>query len=320
MRAVRLLREMGYTRVWHYSGGMADWKQHGLPVEKPVSERRTAGSARAVASSAVRRRFGNLMEGLLNRSVWDLAVLWLGMVLGFAGLYWVVSMTPLGGLHAGGLPVTPDLSGFLTALYFSFVTATSVGYGDVTPGGVVRALAVCEAASELLIFGMLVSRFVSRRQDELIEEIHRTTFEDRLGRVRTNLHVILADLQEIAEMCGNGHKPTERLLARVESAAAVFAGEMSVIHDLLYRPQQNPDEPTLESILTSLLAGMREIDTLREDMPADYRASTVLRSRLRSISGLASEICGECVPRVYAPALKDQMDRIQEIGRSLAAA
>jgi len=33
----------------------------------------------------------------------------------------------------------------------------------------------------------------------------------------------------------------------------------------------------------------------------------------RSISKLAQEICGECVPRVYAPSLKESMDQIQDL-------
>ena len=44
----------------------------------------------------------------------------------------------------------------MTALYFSFVTATSVGYGDVVPMGVIRIVAIAEAITGLLIFGSFV--------------------------------------------------------------------------------------------------------------------------------------------------------------------
>src|SRR5438094_520667 len=80
-----------------------------------------------------------------------------------------------------GRDVDADARGLLTALYFSFVTATSVGYGDVVPLGFARALAIAEAATGLLLFGCLISKLISTRQEQLIEEIHRTTFEDRLG-------------------------------------------------------------------------------------------------------------------------------------------
>ena len=68
--------------------------------------------------------------------------------------------------------------------------------------------------------------------------------EDRLGRVRTNLHLVLRELHELSEEC-SGHDGPARpgLMARVESAAAVFDGEAQAIHDLLYRPEQTPEEP-----------------------------------------------------------------------------
>jgi hypothetical protein len=45
--------------------------------------------------------------------------------------------------------------------------------------------------------------------------------------------------------------------------------------------------------------------------------SATLDAGLRSISILAKEICGECVPRGYAPSLKESMDQIQELARRI---
>ena len=78
--------------------------------------------------------------------------------------------------------------------------ATSVGYGDVVPVGATRVLAIAEAVTGLLVFGAVVAKFVSRRQDTIVREIHRVTFEERLDRVQTNLHLVLSELQAIATM------------------------------------------------------------------------------------------------------------------------
>ena len=51
-------------------------------------------------------------------------------------------------------------------------------------------VAVAEAITGLLIFGAVVAKFVSHRQDELMSEIHRVTFEERLDRIETNLHMV----------------------------------------------------------------------------------------------------------------------------------
>src|SRR6202043_3180782 len=110
------------------------------------------------------------------------------------------------------------------ALYFSFVTATSVGYGDVVPVGVARGIAVAEAVAALLIFGAVVAKFVSRRQDELVREIHRVTFEERLDRVQTNLHLVISELQSIAALCCRPEPRLDQMGSRYESAVLIFAG------------------------------------------------------------------------------------------------
>src|SRR5579884_2568955 len=160
-----------------------------------------APAARPVAPE--RRSWGNaVLEALERRSTSELFALWLAMVVACALVYWLAGVAGRG-LVAAGAPVGTTPAGFATALYFSFVTATSVGYGDVLPTGPLRALAVAEAVAGLLAFGAVVAKFVSRRQDELVREIHRVTFEERLDRVQTNLHLVLSELQAIGAECGS---------------------------------------------------------------------------------------------------------------------
>lgn len=79
------------------------------------------------------------------------------------------------------------------------LAATPVGYGDLAPVGIARAVGIAEAVAGLLLFGAVVSKFVSRRQEELVREIHRVTFEERLDRAQTSLHLVLSELQAIAD-------------------------------------------------------------------------------------------------------------------------
>src|SRR5262249_36633282 len=146
----------------------------------------------------------------------------------------------------------------LSALYFSAVTATSVGYGDIVPTGAARVLAILESIAGLILFGCVVSKFVSRRQEALIGEIHPIAFEERLGRVRTNLLLVRAELQATARLCEGHEMAPPEALARVDSAAMVFVGELHSVHDLLYRPQETPEEAVLEAILAGLTSVFRE--------------------------------------------------------------
>ncbi len=311
-----MLGELGYTRVRHYHGGLEDWKRHDEPLE------RFAGAAIRRERAASRRpgrpiSAGVLVDFLTGRSVAGLLSAWLLMVLGCGLVYWAAGALGTRALLEGGSPIVSDSRGLFTAIYFSFVTATSLGYGDVVPVGALRLLAVGEGAAGLLLFGLLISKLVSRRQDLLIEEIHHIAFEDRLGRVRSNLHLVFTELQSIAASCAGENWPRERLLDRLESATMVFVGELRAVHDLLYRPQQIPDEPVLEAILSGLVACLREINELLSHLSKDTPWPRSLEASRLTIARLASEICGECVPREHAPALRSWMDQVQAHARRI---
>jgi hypothetical protein len=88
----------------------------------------------------------------------------------------------------------------------------------------------------------VISKLVSRRQEELTEEIHRTTFEDRLDRVRTNLHLVFSDLGSVQQLQAEQGVLPDLVLRRLESTVRVFRGELVAVHDVLYRSRIAPDE------------------------------------------------------------------------------
>ncbi len=321
-----LLRELGYRNLRHYVGGLAEWKERGGALETPRPARarpvrraraRRRAPRRALSLSFARRTTARIADEFAERSVPELIGIWFAMVLGCGLVYWLAGLSSGTALRAGGDAVPLTWSGLLTAVYFSLATATTLGFGDVLPEGALRALAVAEAAAGLLLFGLLISKIVSRRQEQLTEEIHRIAFEDRLGRVRTNLHLVLTDLEAISRSCAEQGWPRDRLLARLQSAAMVFVGELRAVHDLLYRPQQEPEAEALGVILASLAQGLAAFRDLAGHLPADTERPTALRASLGAMSTLAREICGECVPREIGPALEEWTNQIQSTARSM---
>lgn len=308
-----LLEKIGYTQLRYYVGGMADWTENGGAVE-PVGTTATAPMS-SVAPAGGSHRL-SWLEVIANLSLETLVGIWLGMIVVFGLIYWLAGVGMGWGLQAGNVAVKPDLDGLGTAIYFSFVTALSIGYGDVTPIGALRFFAVLEGAAGLLIFGCVISKLVSRRQEELTEEIHRTTFEDRLDRVRTNLHLVFSDLGSVQQLQVEQGVLPELVMRRLESTVRVFRGEMQAVHDLLYRCQVMPDEETMDSLLANLIICLQGLAEVNGSLPNER--SPALNAGLRSITNLANEICGECVPRSYAPALKESMDQIQELARKIA--
>ena len=321
-----LLRELGYTDVRHYPGGLTEWLEFEQPTEAlpwrgadpvdPPRDRvqlpRDAGSKEARSTGT---RSSHFIDALADRSVGALFWLWLEIVVGCGVAYWLMAWaSPRFSLMSNGGPIASGIGGLLPALYFSAVTATSIGYGDIVPTGAARVLAVGEGIAGLILFGCVVSKFVSRRQEELIGQIHRIAFEDRLGRVRTNLLLVRTELQATARLCEGRDIPPPEAVARVESAAMVFVGELHAVHDLLYRPQDTPEEAVLEAILAGLASVFREFNELLACVQAQRaERPPALAASLRTMSRLAREICGDCVPREFAPGLRTWMDRIQRL-------
>lgn len=96
------------------------------------------------------------------------AYLTLGLLWGFA--YLLVSRAAPSSFSIAGAPGVRILSGF-DALYFSYVTLTTVGFGDITPvSPAARMLAALEALSGTIYMAVLVARLVSQ---------HSTTIQFR---------------------------------------------------------------------------------------------------------------------------------------------
>ena len=334
-QAQQQLIDLGYSNVRDYRAGLADWIDSGGPTEKapeavsepdplaatidgpPLEVSRDGEIGRGPARLSRMRRFDNSVLDLVHRrSTLQLFLLWMGMILLCGAGYWLGALAGEHGLVEAGAPVGADLKGFASAIYFSFVTATSVGYGDIVPVGFARVLSVVEAISALLMFGAVIAKFVSRRQDELMSEIHRVTFEERLDRVQTNLHMVITDLLSITEMSEAGAS-LNGISARLDSASIIFQGEMRSIHDLLYQPRLIVEEGVLAAILANLASALTILSELLGRLPANFARSQPLQITLDSLTRLAEEICGDCLPFDYTPRLVFWMDRIQATAKSI---
>jgi Ion channel len=330
-----LLHDLGYSNVRDYSGGLADWIESGQALEAatdtvpPAAQESSLLGPQLVAApdGSVGRgparvlldsKGKDLFLGFTDRlSTFQLFLVWMGTVV-LRGLgYWIGALFGDPGLRERGYPVGAGLGGLVTSLYFSFVTATSLGYGDILPFGFARALAIIEAVAALLIFGAVVAKFVSHRQDDLVREIHRVTFDERLDRVQSNLHVVIAELLAINSLCEARAMPLQRIAIRLDSAVLLFVGELRTTHDLLYQPRLAVEEAVLGSILAGLSSALNVLAELLACLPPDFARSQSFELALGNLTRLAEDICGSCVPHSYTPRLIFWMDRIQDTARRL---
>jgi hypothetical protein len=80
---------------------------------------------------------------------------------------------------------TQSMTGF-NALYFSFTTLSTVGYGDIIPlSGVARMLAMVEAVFGMFYVTLLIARLVSLYSSQSTREaVNREESADQNGRVK----------------------------------------------------------------------------------------------------------------------------------------
>lgn len=122
-------------------------------------------------------------------------LLWIVNVLMFAGIFVFCSFIP--GSSPTGLDMLDLPSRFLGALYFSIITSTTTGFGDIVPNGISRIFASAEAFSGFFLFALFMSKLVSRQQDIAITQMHKISFESTFHDIREDLHIVRGDFDKL---------------------------------------------------------------------------------------------------------------------------
>ena len=88
-------------------------------------------------------------------------------------------LTPIG--HGIGQNLTPlSDTTFLTGIYFSIVTISSLGYGHIHPMGFSKALACIEVLMGLGVMGILIAKVTSRRLSYHVSRLFSSDAQTRL--------------------------------------------------------------------------------------------------------------------------------------------
>src|SRR6185295_7079191 len=97
MQAVGLLRELGYTNVAHYPGGLTEW----FEAERDARSEQLAPApppARAARPADLGPWSSRLVMAMAERSVRDLFYLWVAIVVVWGIVYWLMARLPGGAL------------------------------------------------------------------------------------------------------------------------------------------------------------------------------------------------------------------------------
>lgn len=81
------------------------------------------------------------------------------------------------------------------AAYFSIVTFTSLGYGDLTPQGFGRFIATTVVILGLVFIALLVGKFASERQQTILLLIHTSDCQRRISEFTSQIHQLVTTLE-----------------------------------------------------------------------------------------------------------------------------
>jgi hypothetical protein len=84
---------------------------------------------------------------------------------------------------------------FWDCVYFSTVTITTLGYGDLRPVSWGRVVSGFEVTIGIVLMGVLVSRLVSRQQDRLLKRVMRGQINTEIQGFRRQILVLVKKLE-----------------------------------------------------------------------------------------------------------------------------
>jgi len=117
------------------------------------------------------------------KRTFKLVLIWILVAVAFGFLYYFLP----GGLinSRTGEPV----NNILEFIYFSFITILTTGYGDIVAVGFIRGLTAIEGLIGWILFGLIVYKVVSFKEDIILKEIHKLSNDQYLSRIKNFLFI-----------------------------------------------------------------------------------------------------------------------------------
>lgn len=147
-------------------------------------------------------------------------------------------LTPMGHGIGQNLEPLPDTT-FFTGIYFSIVTISSLGYGDMHPAGFSKILACIEVLFGLVMIGVMIAKVTSQRLSYHVERLFSSDAQKRLEIFATEFAVFNGDFETIISDFGDAYQripgktpPTDKsaLIARFQEIITAFQSQCTALH------------------------------------------------------------------------------------------
>lgn len=138
-----------------------------------------------------------IVERITGASYRTLMFVWVTMALGFGAIYFILTeLSPENGLI---MPKNGRPWDLANSIYFSIITATTVGYGDIIPQGFAKIFVSAQSIVAFFVFAVFVTKLISYRQEIALHQIHKLSFEDVFRNTREGLFIMRKDFDALID-------------------------------------------------------------------------------------------------------------------------
>lgn len=226
---------------------------------------------------------------LTNASSVTLLWSWVGIAVGCGGLYFLLTQyAPAHGLHLANA-ASPFVL-LYDSIYFSIVTMTTIGYGDITPSGFSRAIVAVQGVSGYFLLALIVTKLVAYKQEQAIAEMSRLAYEDIFRSTRAGLHLIRTDLdiimEEVTERGTLSQQAFENLSIAYLQAQTLIQEIMSFYEGQTYVIEPRHERLLIEAVQRTMRRLEQTLQKLSEkgiDWLAHRPSADELRELVRNI-------------------------------------
>lgn len=193
---------------------------------------------------------------IFNAPYHTMLFIWIGTILFFAAIYFLLSFFPSQSLTT--FLQMSYVERILNSIYFSIITATTIGYGDIVPQGLSKLIAACEGIFGFLVFATLISKLSSYKQEITLSQIHKLSFEENFRGIRESLFRMRRDFEQITKQVTAQHKLDDISLDNLAVAFKEGKSMISTIPDLydeaneLFILDYNREELLIEAVNRTL--------------------------------------------------------------------
>jgi hypothetical protein len=154
----------------------------------------------------------------------------------------------------------------IDSIYFSFVSATTTGFGDIIPFGWFKLISIFEVVCGLMLLAVVTSKLVSIKQDAILNELYELSFTDRVNKLRSSLLLFRQNIDRIISRIEEG-APRKRDINTIYIHFSSFEDTLRETLTIMEKPTdknfiKGVDPVNMELIYNSIINSFEKINEL----------------------------------------------------------